>query len=247
MTIIGHDDLFLPHYLQTIHELINEHPNASLYQTHYDFIDAKGEFIRHCLPMAPVQKADEFLACHILQTMDSMGTGYMMRSKEYDAIGGMPHNYPNLLFADYELWIRLIAMQYKATTTQSCFLYRLHNSMSRVTNGEDYAKAFGEYIHFLVNFKMQYPAIEKVTQQHGKQLLMYYCESLSHRILKTPADQRKIKVSGFILCCEQYADLLIPGQGFYPLKAPRIWAAKILDSNRTGRSIFALAKKLKLV
>lgn len=61
MTIIGHDDLLDKNYLQVMNDLINQYPDASLYQTHFRFIDAKGNFIRHCKPMAEKQTAAELL------------------------------------------------------------------------------------------------------------------------------------------------------------------------------------------
>ena len=46
MTIIGHDDLFDKNYLQQMDELINHYPDASLYQSHFRFIDAAGSIMR---------------------------------------------------------------------------------------------------------------------------------------------------------------------------------------------------------
>ncbi len=112
MTIIGHDDLLDDNYLEVMKGLIHQYPDASLYQTHFNFIDAKGNFIRHCKPMKEKQTAAEFLSCFLQRNIDVNGTGFMMRSKDYDAIGGIP-SYPNLLFADFELWIKLTSLNYK--------------------------------------------------------------------------------------------------------------------------------------
>ena len=97
ITLIGHDDLLHPHYLEEMNYLISKHPNASLYQSHYRYINSEGNFVRNCKPMDEVQSGYEFLACHMTQTMDSVGTGYMMRSKDYDELGGIP-DLPNLIF-----------------------------------------------------------------------------------------------------------------------------------------------------
>ncbi|MBK8710310.1 MAG: hypothetical protein IPL97_00260 [Niastella sp.] len=48
-----------------------------------------------------------FLKAEFLQTMDSMGTGYMMRSNDFDMLHGLSIAYPNLIFADYQLWVQL--------------------------------------------------------------------------------------------------------------------------------------------
>src|SRR5690349_19976291 len=55
ITIIGHDDLLMPDYLKIMTQLIKAHPHASLYQTHFRFIDSNGNFVRSCKPMAEVQ------------------------------------------------------------------------------------------------------------------------------------------------------------------------------------------------
>ena len=86
-TIIGHDDAYDSNYLEVMNNLIINHPNASLYQAHFRFIDFNGEFKRSCLPMANNQFSFEFLACQFKRTLDSMGTGYMMRTKDFEKVG----------------------------------------------------------------------------------------------------------------------------------------------------------------
>ncbi len=244
ITLIGHDDLLHPHYLQTMDGLIAQHPAASLYQAHFIFIDSNGKEIRPCQPMAEVQRADEFLACQFTQTLDSMGTGYMMRSKDFDVAGGMGLRYPKLIFADYALWVKLTLLNYKATTATTAFSYRLQqHNVSKLTNGDEYQQAFGEYAHFLAGLRMQHTAIAAVLDTYGKQMLLYFCESLSHRLLKTDTAVRKISVRQYISKCRGYAKLLIPGQAFHPLRRPRISLAVLLD-NKPGIFIFNAVKKL---
>src|SRR6187551_2323564 len=38
MTIMGHDDILYPNYLETIDQLIAQNPDAELFQTHFNFI-----------------------------------------------------------------------------------------------------------------------------------------------------------------------------------------------------------------
>lgn len=244
ITLIGHDDILLPGYLREMNELINKHPDASLYQAHYEFIDATGKFTGYCKPMDEIQYGHEFLACQLARTMDSMGTGYMMRSKDYDFLGGMPIHYPNLIFADYELWTRLSLISYKATSPKVCFKYRIHQSTSKLTNGDKYQQAFGNYIHFLADAAHKHPQVKAVIDKYGKEMLMYFCESLSHRLLKTPMSERKIRVREFIDKCRAYASIIIPGQGFEPAEKFRIGIAEKIDSNVLARSLFTLFKKI---
>ena len=241
MTMIGHDDLLLPDYLQTMDQLIMEYPNASLYQSHFRYIDSEGTLVRHCQSMPVEQHVSEFLACQLDGSRDSTGTGYMMRSADYDELGGISPLYPNLIFADYELWMKLTSKSYVVTSAEETFCYRLHNSVSRVTNGEDYQQAFGIYMRFLSALRDTDSSIAVTLNRHGKAMLYDFCESLSHRLLKTPVRNRKTKVGIFIEQCRMHARSLIPGQRFSPLTKPGIFAAWVLD-NPPGRALFSLIK-----
>ncbi len=241
MTIIGHDDLLFPNYLEEMDKLIKQNPDASLYQAHFRFINQNGDLIQKCKPMKPIQYADEFLLRQITEEFDSMGTGYMMRSRDFDAVGGMPNQYQKLIFADYELWIRLILIKYKATTPVECFSYRIHSSTSALTNGEEYQQAFFSYLEFLCSLKLTHPKIETVIKNKGKDFLLNFCQSLSHRLLKTPSVLRKTSVMEYIKKCNSYAEVLIPNQSFYPLLKPKILAAFLLD-NKWGLKIFRIYK-----
>jgi len=244
MTMIGHDDLISPDYLQEMNALINKHPVATLYQTHFNYIDAKGKFIRDCLPMAEVQYAHEFLAFQMKRAIDSTGTGYMMRSADFDALGGMPVQYPNLIFSDYELWINLMMQGYKATSQKKCFSYRIHKSVSRTTNGMAYQQAFSLYVENLLKPMKKDALVKETISKYGKEFLLYYCESLSHRLLKTPVKERTITVSDFIKKCELFAARLIPGQELNALQVFRIRIAAQLDRSFLGRTLFRLYKVL---
>lgn len=244
MTMIGHDDVLLPHYLQEMDSLIARHPNAGLYQTHFSFINETGAEIRPCQPMDEVQSVHEFLACQFARTIESTGTGYLMRSVDYDNLGGMPAHYPNLIFADFDLWVKLMGRGYKATSLQNCFSYRLHQSLSRTTNGMLYAQAFINYLQFLNEFKQGRPLVEAIITRYCKSFILFYCESLSHRLLKTPLDKRSWKVSDFVKKCEQIATDMIPGQNLQSHSIRRIELASQLDSSYLGRGVFNLYKKI---
>jgi glycosyltransferase involved in cell wall biosynthesis len=244
ITLIGHDDILLPHYLEEMDRLISKHPDASLYQSHYAFINGEGKFTGYCMPMDEIQYGHEFLACQLARTMNSMGTGYMMRSKDYDELGGIPAAYPNLIFADYQLWVQLSLKNYKATTDKVCFHYRVHDSVSRLTNGQQYCVAFEKYVYFMTALCKENEKVKAVVDKYGQEMLMYFCESLSHRLLKTPASLREMKVKQFIDKCRSYAALLIPGQEFEPTHKFRIGIAAKIDSNFLSRSGFYYFKKL---
>ena len=223
--------------------LIHQHPAASLYQTHFNYIDSAGKIVRQSQPMIEIQYVHEFLDCQMNQTLDSTGTGYMMRSKDYDSLGGISADYPKLIFADYELWMKLIAKGYKATSQNVSFSYRVHNSTSSLTNGDDYQMAFGKYMIFLSQLKTINKDVDRVILKSGKKMILYFCQSLSHRLLKTPLSLRSTSVAGFVNKCRGYAKLLIPNQSFNPLAKPGILMARLLD-NKPGLVLFSFYKRI---
>ncbi|HRN78921.1 MAG TPA: glycosyltransferase [Ferruginibacter sp.] len=247
MTILGYDDLLLPHYLETMNRLIEQHPYASLYQAHFDYINAQGKKVRGCQPMEPSLKVDAFLNGQLTQTLDSMGTGYMMRSADYNRLGGIPMHYPNLIFADYELWMRLCGMSYLAVTPETCFQYRLHQSVSRVTNGEDYQQAYFLYLRFLQSYMQTNEAVRRVFHINGMKYMEYFCESLSHRILKTPVSRRRINVKQFIEHCRELATALLPDQPFHADKKWRVRLAVWFDMNGLFRLAFKIVQQMTLL
>ncbi len=107
MTMIGHDDLLDKDYLKKMDDLIQKYPNAGLYQSHFRFINEAGAFKKKCKPMKEILQPEEFLEYFLNGRIDIMGTGFMMRSADYDRVGGIP-SYHNLLFADMELWLSLL-------------------------------------------------------------------------------------------------------------------------------------------
>ena len=244
MTLIGHDDILLNNYLQVMDELIAEHPAASLYQTHFSYIDGMGKRIRECKPMNDVETAGDFLTSLLTNSIDIRGTGFMMRSEDYDALGGIP-SYPNLLFADYELWLNLTKKSYKATATQNCFSYRLHQSTTSISPDVKLHQAFEQFIYFLKSLQNQDENLRNVIRKHGEQFLMVNCKGLSHRLLRTPIDKRdNLSVKTFLAKCKHYAQLLMTGDNFKPTSDISIWLAGVLDSSAVGRRLFLGFKRV---
>lgn len=244
MTLIGHDDLLYPEYLSVMAALIMEFPEASLYQAHFNYIGSNGEHLRFCKPMPEIQYAHQFLKSQFLGTIDSTGTGYMMRASDYDEAGGIPIRFSRLIYADYALWITLMKKGFKATSSQQTFAYRIHSSTSALTNGEDYLSAFDQYVQFLYSLYEQDSAIRDVIMQSGNHFLTENCRSLSHRLLKTKPGARKTSIRQLVSKFKRYAELLIPEQSFHPYRNKGIIAAWCLD-NKAGLLLFSLYQKLK--
>jgi glycosyltransferase involved in cell wall biosynthesis len=245
MTMIGHDDVLDTDYVGAIDKLIQKHPRASLYQTHFRYIDSAGKRIRHCKPMDEVQSAAEFLAFFLSGVIDTMGTGFMMRSVDYDACGGIP-GYPNLLFADFELWINLATKSYKATASEECFGFRIHQSVTTKSPDIKFHLAFAQFIRFLNNLKKTNEDLAGIIEKYSLDFIKFYCKGLSHRLLRTPKQKRNGQtVSSFLKNCKEYADMLVPENDFDPCERYSVRLARQIDSNFLTRSLFLLFKKIR--
>lgn len=244
ITLIGHDDILDPHYLATMDRLIGQHPDARLYQTHFRYIDSKGDLIRRCKPMDERQSPEEFLAFFLANSIDNMGTGYMMRSADYDAIGGIPP-YPNLLFADFELWTELSLPSYKATAFEECFAFRQHQSMTTTSSDLKYQFAFERFISYLEKVKQDHPQLAPAITRYSTGFIGYYCKGLSHRLLRTPIGKRNGQtVETMVKACKVFADRLVPGNDFDPYQLFSMRLARDIDRYWLSRQLFLLFKRI---
>ena len=245
MTLIGHDDLLKPDYLKAVNELIGKSPDATLYQTHFEYINSKGKIIRGCKAMNEIENGPEFLQSILQNKIDIVGTGFMMRSKDYDEMGGIPTSYPNLLFADFELWLNLTIKNYIATSSDEGFFFRLHQSTTSVSSDEKYQKAFEKFIFYLETLKQKGTGYQKAIAENADKFIMHYCKSLSHRILRTPKAKRgNLSVKSVLQKGKIYANLLTYNKKFDPASNSSIAFAELIDSYTITRSLFLLFKKL---
>lgn len=132
VTFLGHDDLLAPDFVATIKALCVDHPSATLYQTHFDLIDAGGDTLRPCRPIGERESWRDLLAALCWGIRDSFGTGYVFRASDYRRVGGIP-DLPLLLYSDHLLFTRLTRLGYKACAPDATFSYRLH--VGSVSNG----------------------------------------------------------------------------------------------------------------
>jgi len=244
ITLIGHDDILDPNYLETMDKLILQHPDAALYQAHFRYIDPDGSTIRRCKPMDERQSSQEFLAFFLAGIIDNMGTGYMMRSADYDMAGGIPP-YPNLLFADFELWTRLSLRGYKATAFEECFAFRLHQSMTTMSSDLKYQYAFDRFVNYLEELQKQEPSMREIIRRYAPLFLMAYCKGLSHRLLRTPLKKRNGQtVDAFVRRCKAYVETLAPAAEFAPYRLFSMRLARQIDRWWLSRSIFLIFKRI---
>jgi glycosyltransferase involved in cell wall biosynthesis len=245
MTIIGHDDILLPGYLKGLNNLIQKNPTASLYQTHFDYIDSNGNTIRPCKKVPEKVEAPWFLLGFMTNTIDIMSTGYMMRSKDYENLGGIPY-YPSLFFADLELLINLNNISFQAVLPDTLFYYRQHNSSTTKSAPDNKIQmAFRQFLQFLEELDQGNPLFHQVISENSIRFIRSNCLSLSHRLLRTPFEKRRpLTVEGFINDCKAEADILVPGNNFIPKNDRQLMLAKNIDSNSLTRELFLFFKKL---
>lgn len=244
ITITGHDDLFDKDYLQTMNGLIEKFPDAGLYQTHFRFVDANSNLIRQCKPMQEKQTAFEFLSAFLQRNIDVNGTGFMIRTKDYDTLGGIPP-YPNLLFADFELWINAAALSYLAVSDKECFGFRLHQSTTTISADVKLQRSFRQFVLFLKNLKGKNVAYDDVITKHATGFIQFWCKGLAHRLLRTPKSKRdNLSVAVFLRECKSYAGMLVPGNEYRPEKDLSVNLAKQIDKFSISRNLFLLFKKI---
>lgn len=244
MTILGQDDILHPDYLEKMNSLINQQPDASLYQTHFDYINATGSTIRPCQQMQEIEPMPVFLTAMLENKIDFMASGFMMRSKDYDSIGGVP-NYPNLLFADYELFLNLAKLRYMAVSPQTCFAFRIHQSTTTVSADLKFQQAFGQFVGYLETLGKEDNTYKNIIAKHGEAFLLLYCKGLVHRLIRKPKKLRPgVSVAGFIQQCKDYANRLMLENPLEPEKLFSIKLAKWIDKFAIGRSAFLLYKKI---
>jgi len=242
MTLIGHDDILHSDYLSEMNRLIAAYPDATLYQTHFRYIDTNSKFIRNCKSMLVVENWDKFLENCLTRNIDLMGTGFMMRSADYNEIGGIP-DYPNLLFADFELWINLTKKGYKVTSPSQCFSFRLHNSTTSSSADAKMQEAFERFILFLCKQRDDNKRFEQVINSYAGGFLEFYCKGFVHRLLRTPKSRRQgVSVGSTIEKFERFSTQLNVVETFKPRKRFSIWVALQIDKSPLARSFFLLWK-----
>lgn len=178
LTIVGQDDQLDANYCRVMARLIKRHPDAGLYHAHFRFIDKKGKLIRACGPLPERETAAEYISALYARNRDTYGTGYLMRSARYDAIGGIPH-YEKLLYADDALWITMMHRSYKAIAPEECFSCRLHSTSTGASAPwQSWLAGMKEYIPFLKRIASEDPAFAAALQKYAPFYFMHNCRAL---------------------------------------------------------------------
>jgi len=146
LTVLGHDDVFYPDFLDEIMTLVRENPTAALYSTHFDIIDEENGLLRRCRPIPYRESSEDFLRARHQGQRDSYGTGYVMRSRNFRAVGGFPP-LPGLVYSDDLLWFRIASLGGKVCSARTLFAYRQRKgSVSRSVGLQDLYISSKEYL-----------------------------------------------------------------------------------------------------
>ncbi|MDI3321651.1 glycosyltransferase family 2 protein [Pinibacter soli] len=245
ITLIGHDDVLESNYLEVMNKLISKYPGASLFQTHFNLIDSQSKVIRSARPMQAVENAESFLTSIMTKKFDIVGTGFLMRSADYDKLGGIP-DYPGLLFADYELWLNLTRLGYKVTAEENCFSFRIHQSATTTSSDKKIQDAFERFVKYLEDVQASGAEYAKVIAENGEAFLLSECKAMCHRLLRTPRQNggSELSVKNTIETFVGYAKRLIPRKSFDPMREQSIKLAAMIDRSTLGRSLFLMFKKM---
>lgn len=246
-TILGHDDVLLPNYLDEMGKLIAANSDASLYQTAYTYIDKNGGTIRNSLPLQPKMTGALLLEYFFKGQIQINATGYMMRSADYKAVGGIPL-YPNLLLADVALWTKMAGIGYMATSEVNTFCYREHNSVSSTSADVIYHQAMQLFVEFVYELKQKDESYRQVVESSSTAYLALYCRNFSHRLLKRTMEQRQhFTVKALVNDCNTFIHRLKADAVFKPFSNKDILLAYLIDSNPVSRKLFLLIKAKRVI
>ena len=147
MTMFASDDILHKDFLFEINSLINKDPQATLYQTGGEFINSKGKKIRDCYPVKDIEKIKDYLSDRYDFKKDVSGTGYVMRSNDYNSIGGIPI-VEKLSFSDDMLWIKLMEKSHKRFLDKNLYKIRIHQKSESSTPPRNWRP----FLNALINF-----------------------------------------------------------------------------------------------
>jgi glycosyltransferase involved in cell wall biosynthesis len=176
MTLIGHDDVFDPNFLETIRQLIEHHPTCALYQTDARLINSDGKKIRTCVPVPELETAAQYLKARFTFNRDTFGTGFVMRSTDYDRVGGIPP-FERLSFADDALWLSLLGSGNKACAPGEHFSVRVHpksESASLTSLWPTVLSGLSSLSDFLNSFVQTNEDAREVYSKYGPDFMLAY-------------------------------------------------------------------------
>ncbi len=243
MTILGYDDILSKGFLSCINNLINTNPDASLYHTHFNYINSNSEAIKKCQSLPTQMTASDYLEYTLKESIDIMATGYVFRSKDYDAIGGIPTSYPNLIYADAQLWIELTKKSHLVIDPSIQFSFRIHSSVTKTSKDKILLDAFILFLDYLKGLKQESANFELAIQSNLTAFAESTTKAMAHRLLRTPKMNRQgltiDKVTNEIAgkCMQMEV-------AYAPFKIKSIQIARFIETTPLLNELFLLFKRI---
>ena len=243
MTLLGYDDVLEKTFLSTIHQLIQQSPEASLYHTHFKYINSETEYIKNCQPLPYQLNVSEYLSLALQQNIDIMATGYVFKSSDYDALGGIPTQYPNLIYADLQLWIALTKKSHLVVAPSVQFSFRIHASTTKTSPNKILLDAFLIFLNYLYQLKQESTTLASIIEKNGKRFTENTTKEIAHRLLRTPKKLREgFTIDTMIKKIEKASSLLHIDYAPSQIKSIRI--AKLIEGNDLLNTLFLFFKKI---
>lgn len=243
MTILGYDDILSKGFLSCINNSINTNPDASLYHTHFNYINSNSEAIKKCQPLPTQMTASDYLEYTLKESIDIMATGYVFRSKDYDAIGGIPTCYPNLLYADAQLWIELSKKGHLVVDPSIQFSFRIHSSVTKTSKDKILLEAFILFLDYLKGLKQESANFELTIQSNLTAFAESTTKAMAHRLLRTPKMNRQgltiDKVTNEI--AEKCMQMEV---SYAPFKIKSVQIARLIETTPLLNELFLIFKRI---
>jgi glycosyltransferase involved in cell wall biosynthesis len=243
MTILGYDDILSKGFLSCINNSINTNPDASLYHTHFNYINSNSEAIKKCQPLPTQMTASDYLEYTLKESIDIMATGYVFRSKDYDAIGGIPTSYPNLIYADAQLWIELSKKGHLVVDPSIQFSFRIHSSVTKTSKDKILLEAFILFLDYLKGLKQESDNYKLAIQSNLTAFAESTTKAMAHRLLRTPKMNRQgltiDKVTNEI--AEKCMQMEV---SYAPFKIKSIQIARFIETTPLLNELFLLFKRI---
>jgi glycosyltransferase involved in cell wall biosynthesis len=243
MTILGYDDVLYPHFLATINDLIDKHPTASLYHTHFNYIDKNGQKVSVCKPLPEKLTGPTYLSMSLQDQVSIMATGYVFKTNHYVQLGGISTQYPNLIYADLQLWIDLAQISYMATSAENAFAFRIHASTTKISKDKVLLDALFVFLQYLKKLSNSNNTYHQVIQQRAGSFLEQTTKSIAHRLLRTPiANRQGLRISYMVQALSLHAQEL--GIKYHPEKIKSFAIAVVIEKNIVLSKLFLLFKSI---
>jgi hypothetical protein len=187
--------------------------------------------------------ASEYLEHALNETIDIMATGYVFKSSDYDSIGGIPTQYPNLIYADLQLWLALTKNSYLAVDNSVKFSFRIHESTTKTSKDKILLDAFLVFLDYLNQLKNESSNLARIIEEFGKRFTESTTKAIAHRLLRTPKAIRKgLTIDEMITKIDEKSKLL--GIDYAPLQINSIRMAKLIEAIPLLNNLFLLFKKI---